>query len=115
MHLTGAAGRAGPTPTLNTNIVAIIPKSVARSAITKPRNEAAATTLTALATTTNRLREKRAINWLGSRLPSQIPETRRARYSPTLALGACSRSIKIKGAQAMNAYKEVVAQAPPTA
>src|SRR6202034_2852460 len=113
--LTRAAAAAAPTPTLNTNIVPTIATRVARSAITKPRNEAAAATLTALATTTKRVKEKRLINRLARRLPSQIPETRRARYSPTLALGTCSRSIKMKGAQAMNAYKDVVAQAPPTA
>jgi hypothetical protein len=60
--LTRAAGAAAPTPTLNTNIVPTIARRDARSAITKPRNEAAATTLTALATTTNRVKEKRAIN-----------------------------------------------------
>ena len=71
--LTRAAGAAAPTPTLNTNIVPTIASRVARSAITRPRNEAAATTLTALATTTNRVKEKRAINRLARRLPSQMP------------------------------------------
>ncbi len=79
MALTSAAGAAAPTPTLNTNIVAMIPTRVARSAIKRARSEAAATTLTALATTTNRVREKRAINWLARRLPSQSPETSSAR------------------------------------
>ena len=45
-------------------------------------------------------------------LIGEVGSTGGAPAIPTLALGACSRSIKMKGAQPMNAYKEVVAQAP---
>ena len=55
---TRAAGAAAPTPTLNANIVTMTDARVARSASKSARREAAATTLTALATTTKRVEGK---------------------------------------------------------